>query len=211
MGTGRDRFTAMFATGSLAGDSAVVLWGDYYINRRFGFALSRPPGWHYSQVKDMGRMKAGMIIMDDPEISRVLMGSMDDPIVTVTKDPLTDNPPFEFSPGCTIYIERYDEELDGIHRGLIEEEIAGGPIALKEYSLLSGLRPRIVSGSAAYEYRAAFLFQHLDLARPVPVQMRVLSVYQNPALYDIRMYDAPALGDEHTFNYDEFISNLRFA
>jgi len=213
MGIGRREFlkvcgTALASLGPSA-TSAVTIWEDDYINRKLGIALRKPPGWHFGNVKEMGELKAGLILNPDaPGLAQELLATCEDPILVITREPFSADSD-SFGPGVTVFLEDYNEALEGSHEQAVRDEILGSRAILPGYDLLEEPRPVSVSGCSAYEFRASFLFKHHKLKEPTPVNMRVLSVYQKPALYDIKMYDSPDLGPEYTFAYDDFVASVR--
>ncbi len=69
MGIGRRDFLVVFgsAMAAVAGlpSSAVALEEDRYLNRRLGFAIRRPHGWHFADVAEMGAVQQGLLALDD--------------------------------------------------------------------------------------------------------------------------------------------------
>jgi hypothetical protein len=213
MGIGRRDFLKMFGAALsmavLTPTSAISWIDDYYVNRKLGIAFRKPSGWVFANAREMGECKAGQVLdLEDADLARELLANSADPILVITPTPLSTNEG-SFTPGVTIFLEGYDDALEGSHGEAVEQEILGGQAMLANYQLLSEPRLTQVSNCPAYEYVSTFLFQHDALTEPVQVNIRVLSVYQKPALYDIRMYDSPYLGSEYIIDYDNFVESIR--
>ena len=213
MGMGRREFLGLFASALAATTRAVALSDDLYVNRRLGLAFRKPAGWHFGDVKDMGEMAAGQVFNFGAEAQafwRSLLTTADLPIVTVSKEPLGAKCD-HFTPGITVFLDDFLDALDGPFTDQAKNDVFYCSQMLPEFRLLSPPQELEVSGCRAADYLIRFLFQHEQLAQPVPVNMRTINIYQRPTSYNIRLYDAPYLGKDYVHDYSDFIASLRLA
>jgi hypothetical protein len=220
MGIGRREFLQLFG-GTLAAltvnsSSAIAIRDDHYINRKLGIAFIKPHGWTFADVKQMGEVQAGQILdLDDSDLARELAESAELPVLTISKDQLSAAAD-RFTPGVTIYYDHFrflDYLPDSIEVKvpLLEHarvDIDSCQSMLKHFRVASAPRSRRVSQCDAAEYEATFLFEHENM-RPTPVRMRTLTVYQRPAIYTLRMYDALTSDPDMRFDYTSFMESIK--
>lgn len=216
MGIGRREFLRLFGAGiALATNpvAAIAILDNQYINRRLGIAFEKPNGWVFADVKQMADVKAGQVLdLDDFELSRAIVDSVELPILTISKDGISADSD-RFTPGVTVYLERLTpdvcadpEDVPPIAR--VELDVESCEQILKDFTVTEGPTPASVSACAAAEYEASFIFEH-DNLKPTPVRMKTLAIDQGTAFYTLRMYDSPYLGGGMTFNYKPFIASVQ--
>lgn len=188
---------------TLAPGKAVAVYNNLYLNRRLNIAFSKPNGWHYGDVKEMGRAKDGQILaMDDEGEAQFIRNSVGLPIVTVSREELSGDAT-EFAPGILLFAEEVDEEVS-VEVAL--NDIGQNKYLLKEYELLSEIQARTISDCYSIDYVSSFLFEHQNLESPVRVRQRTLVCSTSTVAFTFRMYDSPYVDD--VYDYERFISSI---
>lgn len=220
MGIGRRQFLQLFqgalATLAINPSSAIAIFDDQYVNRKLGIAFRKPRDWGFSDVREMGQIKAGQILdlNGDSELIADIVNSSDLPLLTVTKDPLS-HKGTRFSPGVNVYLERFEFlnsvsddveiEIPPLENAISDIESLAS--VLKDFRVTSPPVSTHVSKCDAVDYTATFVFEH-EKIHPTPVRMRTLGIYQRPAFYTIRMYDSPASGSVMRIDYTGFVESI---
>ena len=216
MGIGRREFLGVVGA-TLAAvvnpTAAVAVVENRYINRRLGIAFQKPDDWVFSDVKQMGEVRAGQVLaIDDLELAKEIIEAEKLPILTVSKEKLSANAE-NFTPGVTIYLDRLasdeetvDDELSPVQ--FLELDILSCAFMLKAFRVTASPEKCRVSECDAALSTANFTFEHQNL-KPTPVRMRTLVIDQGTALYTLRMFDAPDIGDEMCFDFEPFIESVK--
>jgi hypothetical protein len=187
------------------------------VNRRLGVAFRRPHNWVFSDVAEMGEVAKGQILqLNDLKRLDELWPDRSLPVLTISRDQISAQAR-TFTPGVQIFLDRIllPKELKKMGFEVVSplevaaDDIESNDQVLKNFDVTHPPMPRTVSQCDAAEYTASFLFEHHGLSRPVPVRMRTLCVWQDPAFYTVRMYDAPANGLPDTVDYEDFIATVR--
>lgn len=218
MGIGRRQFLQLFGatiTGLTANPSrAIAIVNDQYVNRKLGIAFSKPQGWTFADVKEMGEVREGQILdLDDADLVRELAGSAELPILTISKDRLSAQTS-QFTPGVTIYLDRFEWlkafsgkwEVPPLENAIADTEHCES--MFKDFQVVCPPKETTISECDAAEYTARFLFEHVNM-QPTRVRMQTLAVYQSPAYYTLRMFDSPFAGTDMEFDYSSFVESVR--
>lgn len=208
MGIGRRDFLIAFGStlAAVAGlpSPAVMLDADLYLNRRLGFAFHKPRGWHFADVAKMGAMQQGQLLsLEDEEVNRIWKSADALPIVTAGAEPLSTSGRY-FSPAASVLLDPIDEHEPEPFL-VAHEEIGLVSSMLCGWEATSPVRRLKVSSCAAAEYRARFLFEHVQLAQSTPVRMRTLLIHQDRWRYTLRMYDAT----HRPWNFESVVASVR--
>jgi hypothetical protein len=211
MGLGRREFirlvTSAVAGFTLAPGEAVAVCNDLYVNRHFGIAFTKPKGWFFGDIKEMGRVKDGQVLaVDDPDVSELIRDIVGLPIVSVAIDQISGDAT-RFRPGFHVFVD----PADGCDFPLMHA--ATDPIAnrkiLREFQVLEEPRNCVVSDCPAAKYTSSFLFEHEQLSSPTRVRMCTLICSTRSYYYTLRMYDSPYTND--TFDYSDLESSIWLA
>jgi len=217
LGIGRRRFLQLFSStlSALAANpsSAIALVEDYYINKKLGIAFTKPKGWVFADVRQMGEVKRGQLLdLNDPELEREFLEYTELPILTISRDGIS-GACRDFTPGITVYIDRFSsEEVEQENGGStvmgLVDDVEVCSVILKEFCVLTPPSMTSVSQCEAAEYTAKFLFEHANLI-PTPVRMRTLAIDQGTTLYTIRMFDSPYIVPDAVFDYASFVESIQ--
>jgi len=219
MGIGRRDFLRHLAltTSSivLGAGNAVQVLDELYLNRKLGIAFSCPKGWHFADVKEMGKVRDGQILAPESELLEFKVNDQPLPILTVSRDPLGNlSTPNRFSPAVTIYLENLGEDEDlGEGDSLSMINVSNFDVEycqqiLENFELLREPSELSISNCKAGQFTSKFLFKH-KLMAPTMVRMRSVTVDQDPLYYTIRMFDSPYDGRDSEFNYQTFLDSFR--
>jgi hypothetical protein len=217
MGIGRRAFLEIFGAGiaalTLNPTSAIALVGEHYINRRLGVAFRKPPGWTFADMAEMEDVKAGQILdLEDPALAREVVNSMELPILCLTKDKFSAESKC-FTPGINVYLDRGNPREEGEVRDslvkLLRNDLESMCDVLRNFKITHEPTLVRVSDCEGVEATATWVFEHVNLDEPAPIRLRTLVIDQGAAVYTIRMYDAPLLGPEMTFDYDAFVRSIK--
>lgn len=229
MGIGRREFLAVFgaclaklATGP---SPAAAHVDDLYINRRFGLAFTRPPGWDFIELAPMGKLAQGQLLaLSDPQTSAELLESLDPPFVALAP---TTNPDDEVSPAIQFYLSSPPPQVDIVSMLLHQafgKEYPGNPDAelpvplqiiradrQASRGLLHAMRVNSLPESTtlsecpAAEYTYSYQFHHQNLPAPRPVRVRSMAIEHHERYYLLRLIDTP----EHPVDFESFLSSVR--
>jgi len=129
------------------------------------------------------------------------------PFLTISKERLSGEAD-SFCPGVTVYLDDPEGDLEEGLESWVEKEVLGYKMVLRDYELLTCPAKICLSECAAYGYTAKFLFENEKLVEPVLLRMYVLTIFQLPLIFDVKMYDSPYIGGENIVDYTEFINSI---
>jgi hypothetical protein len=235
VGIGRREFLRVcgnaFAAFAAASTDAIALVDDLYVNRRFGVAFKKPPGWHFADVKRLGELAVGQALAsDDIQLSPDMLEWIGLPFIVVQRDPdATD----AFTP-CAQFFLLEDcpllAQLDGLMTELAQlmgeqpEQFTRKPSMLKKaredaeacaglfksFVLIERPAPMTLSKCPSAVYSAAYLFEHVELAAPVRVRVKTIFSLHAKLAYLIRLFDSPYGNLRNAFCFDSFVSSIAF-
>lgn len=208
-------FGSALASLAVTRSSAVLIRDEDYINRKLGIAFRKPDGWVFSDVLKMGEIAKGQLLkLNDPELLEEFAPDRSLPVLTISRELLSAQAT-RFTPGINIFLTRLSSELKQSGFELqapfesVTDDIESNQLLLSEFEITTHPKSCLLSECDAADYTATFLFEHANLARPVPVRMRTVCIHQDPAFYTIRMYDAPKNRSADTVDYEQFLQNVR--
>jgi hypothetical protein len=212
MGIGRRLFMTMFgstmASAASSSMAAARVHGDLYVNWRLGAAFTRPTGWFFNDMRDMGEVAQGQLFeLDADDVERLWADADALPVLSISQEPIARNI-HQFVCGVNVHLEQTEPEDTNVMVN-VSEELKVLPQLLRDFRLTQSPVSRTISGCAGGEYWAEFLFEHAQMSHAVVTRMRSLMVLQDRWRYTFRMYDAPTLGELRTFDYDAFVESIR--
>src|SRR5688572_7885271 len=94
MGLGRRAFLRIFGTAlaslAVTPNRTIAILGDDYVNRKLGVAFRKPPGWIFSDVREMGEVARGQILqLNDPESLDEFWPNRELPVLTLARDAIS--------------------------------------------------------------------------------------------------------------------------
>ncbi len=218
MGIGKREFlklTTLALTGVVVNPlQAVVTSVDVYINKKLGILFYKPPSWEFVNVKDFGRLKNEQILGNGWDESKdEVWAKLGEPICIATKHH-QDGPEYKgvFSPTITLNITPV-KELEHLGHESFEELIETSEYAVNQ--LLNGFTvvrrhdPYYISGCKFYEFDAEYLFEHIELDKPLKVELKVLKAEHNDFYYDFNCHQSLAQNQTAYREFEEFKKSIK--
>lgn len=218
MGIGRRLFIKLtsLAVAGLSIDplQAVVTNDNLYLNRQLGLLFYKPNAWGFIKVKNFEKLRNEQILGNGfDEIRDEVWEEIGSPIIVITKY-FEDKPEYRgvFSPTITLNITP-KEELEEFQIESMEEQIAlsaqGTAMILKDYKIVKEYEPYTLSGCKFYEFDTTYLFEHIELDKPVRVELKVLKTEHNGFYYDFNMHQSTEQKQIASREFEEFKNSLR--
>ena len=216
MGIGRREFLKLFSsTIAVQGTGlvdAVSILENQYVNRAFGIALQKPPGWNFLNVQEMGQIKNGQILnFEDVKRAQKIKDFIDLPILKISKESNLKNHE-SFSPSITVFVEPLSEAESETSSNqiieILESDIEFCQSTLKNFYTNGQLNAKTISRNHAGSYLADFIFEH-EKIKPIKTRMQSIVIIQERTLYTFRMFDSPFAENKLLFNFNTFIQSIR--
>ncbi|MFC5271549.1 hypothetical protein [Adhaeribacter terreus] len=218
MGIGRRQFlklTSLALVGiSIDPFQSVITTDDVYINKKLGILFHKPKSWGFIKVADFGKLKDSQILNEGwEEIKELVHEEIGEPICIATKY-YHDSPDNKgiFSPTITLNITP-KEELEDLGYESFEELLKlskeGVSQILKDFKVLKEYEPYYLSGSKFYEYDAQYLFEHIDIDKPLLVELKVLKAEHNGFYYDFNCHQSSEQNQVAIREFDEFKKSIK--
>ncbi|MBE7172213.1 MAG: hypothetical protein INR73_16620 [Williamsia sp.] len=218
MGIGRREFVRLTSLGltGLAIDplQAVVIHDHVYINRKLGILFHKPADWVFIATKDFGKLGSEQIIGEgleqSPEEIREELGY---PICVATKYD-QDNPLYKgiFSPTITLNVTP-KEELAYLGVESFEELIGmseyGTSQLLKGFKVVRRYEPYLISNCTFYEFDAEYIFEHIEMERPVKVELKVFKAANKGFYYDFNCHQSKEQNQHADKEFEEFKTTIK--
>lgn len=193
---------------------AVVTNDNLYLNRQLGLLFYKPNAWGFIKVKNFEKLRNEQILGNGfDEIRDEVWEEIGSPIIVITKY-FEDKPEYKgvFSPTITLNITP-KEELEEFQIESMEEQIAlsaqGTAMVLKDYKIVKEYEPYTLSGCKFYEFDTTYLFEHIELDKPVRVELKVLKTEHNGFYYDFNMHQSTEQKQIASREFEEFKNSLR--
>jgi len=218
MGIGRREFIRLtsFALVGLTIDplKSVIINNNAYVNRKLGILFYKPQDWGFIAVKDFGKIKSEQIIGEGLDITTdEIWNELGDPICIATKF-YQDRPENKgvFSPTITLNITP-KEELDELGYDTFEELIGmseyGVSLLLKDFKVIKRYDPYLISNCKFFEYDAEYLFEHVDLDKPLKVELKVIKAEHNGFYYDFNCHQSKAQNQRADEEFAKFKQTIK--
>lgn len=218
MGIGRREFLRLtsIALAGLAIDplKAIAINDNIYVNKKLGILFEKPSDWGFVAVKDFGRIKSEQIIGTGlDETTDKIWEELGDPICIATKY-FQDKPEHKgvFSPTITLNITP-KQELEYLGYGTFEEVMAMSQIGvsqlLKDFRVVKRYDPVVISNCKFFEYDAEYLFEHVELDKPLKVELKALKAEHNDFYYDFNCHQSNTQKQNANREFEEFKSTIK--
>lgn len=218
MGLGRREFINLTSL-ALAGLTvnpldAVITTNNVYINKKLGIIFHKPTSWSFVNVKDFGKLKDAQILGNGwHDFKEEIWEDLGDPICVVTKY-YQDKPEYKgvFSPTITLNIIPKDE-LEDLEIENFEELIGmseyGTTLLLKDFTVIKRYEPDYICGCKFYEFDAEYLFEHVEIDKPLKVELKVLKAEHNGFYYDFNCHQSSAHNQTAHHEFEEFKKSIK--
>ncbi len=218
MGIGRREFLKLsgLALAGLTIDplNAIAVNDNAYVNKKLGILFHKPKNWGFIAVKDFGKIKSEQIIGEGLEDSQEeIWEELGDPICIATKY-YKDKPEYKgiFSPTITLNITPKEELEDLGHQTfeeLMELSEFGTSMILKDFQVIKKYEPYFISNCKFYEYDAVYLFEHVEINKPLKVELKVLKTEHNGFYYDFNCHQSKAQNQLAFKEFEEFKKSIK--
>lgn len=218
MGIGRREFLRLtgIALAGLAIDplKAVAINDSIYVNKKLGILFEKPNDWGFLAVKDFGKIKSEQVIgVGLDETAEEIWEELGDPICIATKY-YQDRPEYTgvFSPTITLNITP-KQELDYLgyetFEDLMEMSEYGVSHLLKDFKVVKKYDPIIISNCKFYEYDAEYLFEHIEIEKPLKVELKVLKAEHNGFYYDFNCHQSKTQNQIADREFEKFKRTIK--
>ncbi len=213
MGIGRREFLRLtgLALAGLAIDplKAVAINDNIYVNKKLGILFEKPSDWGFVAVKDFGKIKSEQVIgVGLDETAEEIWEELGDPICITTKY-FQDKPEYKgvFSPTITLNITP-KQELEYLGHETFEELMEmseyGVSHLLKDFKVIKRYDPLLISNCKFYEYDAEYLFEHIEINKPLKVELKVLKAEHNGFYYDFNCHQSKTQNQIADVEFEKF-------
>ena len=231
MRIGRREFLAVFggllSRLALQTSPAIYRENDLYLNRRLGIAFTRPAGWEFVQLADMGEIQQGQqLAIDDPSLSATILGSLDLPFVALVKNDdfqaeqsiaiqfYFAEPPSENDIASFVLEEAFGkkrksnrDEKRSLPMRKIREDWQISRNLLHSFRVCSLPTDVEIALQPAAEYTARYEFRHNELPSSRMIRVRTVVIEHGDRLYLLRLIDS----DDSPFDFNSFLADLHLA
>lgn len=218
MGIGRREFVRLTSL-ALAGAAidplrSVAINDNVYVNKKLGILFHKPADWGFIAVRDFGKLKSEQIIGEGlDETTEAIWQELGDPICVATKY-YQDKPAFKglFSPTITLNITPKEELIHLGHETfeeLIETSAFGTSKFLKGFKIIKRYKPYVLSESKFYEFDAEYMFKHIELSKPLKVELKVLKTEHNGFYYDFNCHQSKTQDQSADQEFEAFKKTIK--
>lgn len=217
MGIGRREFIRLTSL-ALSGFGvnplqAVVTNDNIYVNKKLGILFSKPNTWGFLNVKDFGKLKDQQVLGNGyEEIKDEVWEELGDPICIATKYYI-DTPENKgvFSPTLTLNITpKVEMEELGFadFEEVIEMSELGTSNLLKDFKVIERYEPYKICGCNFHEIDSEYLFEHIELIKPLKVELKSLKAEHNGFYYDFNFHQSSAQNQIAPAEFEEFKKSI---
>lgn len=218
MGIGRRIFLKL-AGSALAGTvidplQSVITCDNVYLNKKLGILFCKPTGWGFLNVRDFGKLKDEQILGNGWNDSKEeVWKALRDPICIATKYH-EDLPQYKgvFSPTITLNVT-HKSELEELEIESFEELIGmseyGTSRLLKGFKVTKRYEPYQISGCKFYEFDSVYLFEHIEIPKPLKVELKVLKAEHNNFYYDFNCHQSKEQNQLAAKEFDKFKKSIK--
>ena len=165
-------------------------------------------------LKDFGKLKSEQIIGQEIDItSKEIWDDLGDPVCVATKY-YQDKPEQKgiFSPTITLNIT-HKSELEDLGYETFEELIDmshyGTSLILKDFKVTKSYKPFTLSNCKFYEFDATYMFEHIDIDKPLKVELKVLKGEHNGFYYDFNCHQSKAQNQFADKEFEDFKKTIK--
>ena len=189
-----------------------AIMDNTYINTRLGILCEKPADWGFIGEERYETLLNEQIIADHSDIDKEDLLEAGLPIIVIAKYPEdTQETKGKFSPAIVIYVrdkEDIEFEFDSL------EEVADFSTMdlsnlLLDFERESSEGPFEISGCPAYKIKATYVFEHIDLAKPVLTNLTILYIEHGDYYYSINMHDSEEVNETAQAEFNTFINSIR--
>lgn len=218
MGIGRRNFlklTSLALTGIVINPlESIIVNDNVYINKKLGILFYKPEAWGYIAVKDFGKIRDSQILANGWEDTKdEVYEDLGEPICIITKYH-EDKPENSgrFSPTITLNITHKSELEEYNYKSfdeLMEFSLAGVSNLLNDFKVTKKYECYEISGCKFYEYDAEYMFEHIELEKPLKVELKVLKAEHNDYYYDFNCHHSSEQNQIAYLEFENFKKSIK--
>ncbi|MCX8531470.1 hypothetical protein [Chryseobacterium luquanense] len=193
---------------------AVLTNNNIYVNKKLGIYFVKPENWGFIAVKDFGTLKNKQLIGSGlEEDSDEIWKELGDPICMITK--FYENAPEYygiFSPTITLNVTPKSElEYLGCvtFEEIIEMSAIGTSSLLKDFKIIREYIPYTINNIKFHEFDAEYLFEHIEIDKPLLVELKILKTEHNGYYYDFNFHQSKTQNQTAEVEFQKFISSIQ--
>ena len=198
---------------------AIAINSDYYINKQFGFLLTKPKGWDFVSVKDFGKLKTDQTLAEEFEANKdEVWEELGDPVLVIAKYGL-DKPEYndKFSSAITVFInhkndiiELYeDEDINGDFEKIVGMIAFGSERLFKDYKTTKNITPYVLSDCSGFESVWTCTFESSEHQKSWHCQTWTIIIEKGDYIYSFNMIDSEQAGEIEEKIFKEFVSAIK--
>lgn len=208
-GLGRRRFLQLFAGAAAVAATrplaSVAVADDLYVNRRLGFAFSKPAGWGYESLKTFADMRDEYEIATVDEQLQADFKAGQLPIVVASQAPILTSLASSLTVSADEHVLLPDETLLSVFPGLVGHFNK----LFHDFEVTSPPTLRLVGGYESIDYTATLTYTGASEYRG-PVRHRAVVTVRPPLIYSFYFLDIPARGIDSQAEFDRVIASIRY-
>lgn len=194
-------------------DHAYLDRDDFYLNNRIGVLFHKPKSWSLVSNGQFADARAGQILAngwdEDKELIFSLLG---DPFCVLTKYDPTDPSLYKrFSPTIAVKATpRKDFEEKNLEQIIRKSEYSTRQI-LRKFKVVKRYEPYAMSGCTFYEFDCTYLFEHVNLEKPVLADLKSIKTESNGLVFDFNFTRSITCNESEDEALERFKSSILIA
>jgi len=223
MGLGRRRFLE-YVSIALAGLTldplqSIVINSNNYVNRKFGFLLTKPMGWDFVSIKDFGKLKSDQSFSEEFEPNKdEVWEDLGDPILVIAKYGL-DNPEHhdKFSPAITVFINHKsdiaklyeDDYIQGDFEKIVGMVAYGSGRLFKDYETIRSITPYNLSDCLGFDSEWTWTFESSEHKKRYTCKTWSIMIEKGDYIYSFNMIDSEQAGEVEEKTFKRFVDSIK--
>ncbi len=223
MGLGRRKFLEYMSI-ALAGLSidplkSIAVNSDNYVNKKFGFLLTKPKSWDFVSIKDFGKLKNDQLLSDDFEPNKDdVWQELGDPVLVIAKYGLDKSEYSDkFSPAITVFINHKNDIIDLYEDEYIQGDLEkivgmvayGSSRIFKDYTTIRNISPYNLSGCNGYDSEWTWTFESIEHKKNWHCKTWSIMVEKGDYIYSFNMIDSAQAGEIEDQNFKNFVETIK--
>lgn len=223
MGLGRREFLeyVSLAMAGLTIDplQAVAINSDNYVNKKFGFLLTKPKGWDFVSITDFGKLKSDQLLSEEFEPNKdEVWNELGDPVLVVAKYGLEiPEHRHKFSPAITIFInhksdivELYEDDyIQGDFEKIVGMIAYGSQRLFKDYKTVRNNTPYILSECNGFDSEWTWTFESIELRKSYICKTWTIIIEKGDYIYSFNMIDSQQAGEVEELTFRNFVETIK--
>lgn len=223
MGLGRRKFLEYVGI-ALAGLTldplqSIAINADYYVNKKFGFLLTKPKGWDFVSFTDFGKLKTDQSLSEEFEPNKdEVWEELGDPVLVIAKYGLNE-PKYKdkFSPAITVFInhkndiiEFYeDDNIQGDFEKIVGMVAYGSGRLFKDYETIKNITPYTLSDCRGFDSEWTWTFESVEHKKSYKCKTWSIMVEKGDYIYSFNMIDSEQADEIEERTFRQFVESIK--